>query len=218
MNSESLECTAPELARFLWETNSVTLARDKPFTFVSGLLSPIYTDCRRLISFPIVREKIVDAAVRALRQLTLIDGIASIAGGETAGIPYAAFLATRLGKPMVYVRKAPKDHGRKSLVEGVITQGTNVLLFEDLITDGGSKMTFINGLRAEGAQVTHCMVVFEYGLKYARAALKREKVELISLLDSLHLMEYGVEAGLATASDVDSVRAFVNQSDDSRFG
>lgn len=147
------------IARILWETQAVKISVDKPFQLVSGNYSPIYINCRTLIS----NTAAIDLITACIHWWYLNHkiNVDVIAGGETAGIPYAAFVAQRLSKPMVYVRKKPKGYGMGPLVEGSIDKGQRVLLVEDLITDGGSKEGFILGLRDAGATVEHCMVVFD---------------------------------------------------------
>lgn len=147
------------VARVLWETQAVKISVDKPFLLVSGNYSPIYINCRGLISNPVAID-LISAFIHWWCVNHNID-VDIIAGGETAGIPFAAFVAQRLSKPMVYVRKKPKGHGMGSSVEGSVDKGQRVLLIEDLITDGGSKEGFILGLRDAGATVEHCIVVFD---------------------------------------------------------
>lgn len=151
------------IAEMLLETSSIQVYRERPFVFVSGRVSPVYIDCRRLISFPNVRDEIVrQLAAKAEREIGA-DQIDVIAGGETAGIPFAAFVSQALHKPMIYVRKNPKGYGQTKQIEGVLDPKQRVLLVEDLITDGLSKTRFNIGIRAEGARITHCLCVFEYG-------------------------------------------------------
>lgn len=147
------------VARLLWETQAVRISTEEPFKLVSGNYSPIYINCRNLIS----NEVAMDLITASIHWWSVNHNLAVdvIAGGETAGIPFAAFVAQRLSKPMVYVRKRPKGYGMSSPVEGLIEKGQRVLLVEDLITDGGSKEGFILGLRDAGAIVEHCMVVFD---------------------------------------------------------
>lgn len=157
------EQMAQETARVLIDTKSVLFNIDPPFTFTSGRKSPVYTDVRRLISFPKERSTLMDFAAEMIA--ANCKGLDLVAGGETAGIPYAAFVAERLKLPMLYVRKKPKGHGRTAQIEGVMDEdGKNVILVEDLQTDGGSKKVFIEALRNAGAKVTHSFVVFHYGI------------------------------------------------------
>jgi orotate phosphoribosyltransferase len=157
---------ARETARILLDTESVLFNAKKPFILKSGKPSPVYTDCRRLISFVRERETLMEFAAQIIGADIGKAHIDSVAGGETAGIPYGAFLAERLRKPMVYVRKEPKGYGRLAQIEGVLPEKPKqrVLLVEDLQTDGGSKKIFIDALRNAGATVEHAFVIFHYGI------------------------------------------------------
>lgn len=175
------------LARQLLQTRSVQIRPNEPFRLASGRLSPVYVDCRRLISFPEVRAQITESFGQIARERIRISHIDSIAGGETAGIAYAAFLSMELNKPMIYVRKAPKEYGKASQIEGVLHRGQRVLLVEDLVTDGGSKLAFKRGIEEAGGTVHHCLCVFEYfseeaGLHRARNVLKEHGITLHSLV------------------------------------
>jgi orotate phosphoribosyltransferase len=155
---------AEQSARILLEIEAVLFNAREPFTWTSGRKSPVYVDCRKVISFPRARAALLDfAAATVLREIGY-ESIDAIAGGETAGIPYAAWLAERLGLPMQYVRKQPKGFGRMAQIEGVLKEGQRVLLVEDLATDGGSKLKFVEALRAAGARVTDTFVIFHYGI------------------------------------------------------
>lgn len=150
-------------AQILLDTKSVLFNAREPFIFTSGRASPVYTDCRRLISFPEERSILMDFATGMLREHA--NGVDYLAGGETAGIPYAAFIAERMNKPMLYVRKKPKGFGRMAQIEGVMDEpGKRVVLIEDLQSDGASKKVFIDALREAGAVVEHSFVIFHYGI------------------------------------------------------
>jgi orotate phosphoribosyltransferase len=151
-------------AKMLLEIEAIRFYADKPFIFTSGLASPVYTDCRRPISFPRVRRTLIDFGVSTVAREVGFEAFDSVAGGETAGIAFAAWMADRLGLPMQYVRKAPKGFGRNSQIEGEIKDGQRVLLVEDLTTDGGSKVNFINALRKAGARCDHTFVIFYYDI------------------------------------------------------
>jgi orotate phosphoribosyltransferase len=137
----------------------------EPFVLTSGKLSPVYIDCRRLIAFVEERSDLMDMAAEILLG-EIAEDIGYAAGGETAGIPYAAFIAERLHKPMLYIRKKPKGFGRMAQIEGTFhgEKKPKVLLIEDLQTDGGSKKVFIDALRDAGAEIKHAFVVFHYGI------------------------------------------------------
>jgi orotate phosphoribosyltransferase len=151
-------------AKMLLEVDAIRFAEDKPFIFTSGLASPVYTDCRRLISFPRVRQTLMDFGVATVMRDAGFERFDAVAGGETAGIPFAAWMAERLGLPMQYVRKKPKGFGRNAQIEGHLVEGQRTLLVEDLATDGGSKVNFCRALREAGATVNHVFVVFYYDI------------------------------------------------------
>ncbi len=185
------------IAEGLLKTAAIQVYRERPFVFVSGRFSPVYVDCRRLLSFPEVRDDIVEQlAVKVNKEIGL-QSIDVVAGGETAGIPYAAFVSLKVGKPMIYVRKAAKGYGQSKQIEGVLEGGQRVLLVEDLITDGMSKLGFNEGIRAAGATITHCLCVFEYsldrlGLHEGRKKLAEHNIELHSLVNWDHVLNTGL--------------------------
>src|SRR5918998_5606010 len=151
-------------AKMLLEVEAVRFMVDKPFIFTSGRASPVYTDCRRLISFPRVRQTLMDFGAATVLREAGFDAFDAVAGGETAGIPFAAWMADRLGLPMHYVRKKPKGFGRNAQIEGEVREGARTLLVEDLTTDGRSKINFCQALRAAGAIVDHVFVNFYYDI------------------------------------------------------
>lgn len=201
-------------ARTLIDIEAVLFRPDEPFTFTSGRKSPVYVDCRRIISFPRARAMMMDLGVGLLAQRAGVEAFDAVAGGETAGIPFAAWMAERMGLPMVYVRKQPKGFGRNARIEGTFPEGARVLLVEDLATDGGSKLSFIEALREAGAQVAHSFVVFHYGIfPQGIAQLEEAGVQLHGLCtwwDALAAVEekgYLAEAGIA------EVRRFLENPD-----
>jgi len=151
-------------AKILLEVEAVRFYADKPFIFTSGLASPVYTDCRRLISFPRVRSSLIDFGASTLARDVGFEAFDTVAGGETAGIAFAAWMADKLGLPMQYVRKQSKGFGRNAQIEGEVKDGQRVLLVEDMTTDGGSKVNFINALRKAGVKCDHTFVFFFYDI------------------------------------------------------
>ena len=151
-------------AKMLLEVGAVQFMADKPFIFTSGWASPVYTDCRRLISFPRVRRTLIDFGAATVMRAAGFEQFDAVAGGETAGIPFAAWMADKLGLPMLYVRKKAKGFGRNAQIEGYFAESDRVLLVEDLTTDGQSKIRFAQALRDAGAIVNHAFVVFFYGV------------------------------------------------------
>ncbi len=155
---------ARQTARMLLEVKAVHFRPDPPYRFTSGLASPVYIDCRKLISYPRIRAALMDFAVSKLFREAGFEAFDAVAGGETAGIPFAAWIAERMGLPMQYVRKKPKGFGRDAQIEGVIEEGQRVLLVEDLTTDGGSKLKFAEAVRNAGARCEHTLVLFFYDI------------------------------------------------------
>jgi len=151
-------------ARMLLEIKAVHFNAETPFTLASGLPSPTYIDCRKLISYPRIRATLMDFMAVTVMRDAGFEAFDNIAGGETAGIPFAAMVAERLALPMTYVRKKPKGYGRNARIEGVMSEGERVLLVEDLTTDGGSKLSFVDAIRETGATCGHTAVIFYYGI------------------------------------------------------
>ena len=151
-------------ASMLLEIEAVHFNSTEPFIFASGLPSPVYIDCRKLISFPRIRSTLMDFLTVTVMRDAGFEAFDNVAGGETAGIPFAALVAERLALPMTYVRKKPKGYGRNARIEGAMTEGQRVLLVEDLTTDGGSKLSFVDAIRETGADCAHTAVIFYYGI------------------------------------------------------
>ncbi len=151
-------------AGMLLEIGAVHFNAAEPYTLASGLPSPTYIDCRKLISYPRIRSTLMDFLAVTIMRDAGFEAFDTIAGGETAGIPFAALVAERLALPMTYVRKKPKGYGRNARIEGVMTEGDRVLLVEDLTTDGGSKLSFVDAIRETGATCAHTAVIFSYGI------------------------------------------------------
>lgn len=151
-------------ARMLLEIKAVHFNADEPFVLASGKPSPTYIDCRKLISFPRIRSTLMDFLTVTVMRNAGFEAFDNVAGGETAGIPFGAWVAERMALPMTYVRKKPKGYGRNARIEGAMSEGQRVLLVEDLTTDGGSKISFVNAIRETGATCAHTAVIFYYGI------------------------------------------------------
>lgn len=158
------QTAATHTARILLEIKAVHFNAAQPFILTSGRASPVYIDCRKIISFPRARAAIIAMAADMVKREIGYESLDCVAGGETAGIPFAAWLSDALGLPMQYVRKKPKGFGRNAQIEGDLHEGQRVLLVEDLTTDGGSKVGFVQALRDAGAECKHAFVVFHYGI------------------------------------------------------
>ena len=151
-------------ARMLLEIKAVHFNADEPFVLASGKPSPTYIDCRKLISFPRIRSTLMDFLTVTVMRNAGFEAFDNVAGGETAGIPFCAWVAERMALPMTYVRKKPKGYGRNARIEGAMSEGQRVLLVEDLTTDGGSKISFVDAIRETGATCAHTAVIFYYGI------------------------------------------------------
>jgi len=152
-----------KVARILFDTGCVQVRRDEPFRLPSGWASPIYMDCRKLISYPAIRRDLVAQCLALLRERG-IDAPDSIAGAETSGIAFGAWLADALDLPMQYVRKKPRGFGPATQVEGVVHPGGRVLLVDDVMAGGQSQVAFCRALAAAGAPVKDALVLFDYGV------------------------------------------------------
>ena len=151
------------VADILLEIKAVNFRPEQPYTLTAGWASPVYIDGRKLISYPRARRKVTELARHEIEESVGHESIDAVAGGETAGIPYAAWIADALMLPMQYIRKKPKGFGRNAQIEGDIHDGQRVILVEDLASDGGSKLLFVKALRDAGAKCDHCFVMFFYG-------------------------------------------------------
>ncbi len=202
---------ADATAKMLIEVGAVLFNAREPFILTSGRASPVYIDCRKLISFPRIRSTLVDFAASVIVEAAGFEGIDAVAGGETAGIPYAAWIADRLGLPMQYIRKKPKGFGRNAQIEGHLTERHRVLLVEDLATDAGSKVNFCKALREAGATVEHAFVIFHYGIfPQSVETMRGIGVELHSLATWWDVLRVAKHHGYFDASDIDQVEAFLH--------
>lgn len=205
---------AETTARILLETKSVLFSPEKPFTFTSGRVSPVYIDCRKLISFPRARAKLMDMGVELIEREVGYESIDVVAGGETAGIPFAAWLAERMALPMIYVRKKPKGFGRNAQIEGDLAEGKRVLLVEDLASEGTSKLNFVRAVREAGGEIGHTFVIFHYGIfKSSLETLAAEKVRLHALATWWDVVDAAERLGYFQTGQLAAVRAFLEDPD-----
>jgi orotate phosphoribosyltransferase len=197
-------------ARMLLDIKAVHFNATEPFTFASGMKAPTYIDCRKLISYPRIRSALMDWMVARVADVAGFEAFDNIAGGETAGIPFAALVAERLGLPMTYVRKKPKGYGRNARIEGVMTPGQRVLLVEDLTTDGGSKLSFVQAIRDTGASCADTAVVFYYGIfPETLPRLAAEGVRLHHLCTWWDVLAEARRGGDFDAATLDAVELFL---------
>ena len=206
-----LNSHARRTAELLLEIEAVKFNADNPFRLASGRQSPVYIDCRRIISFPQARSEISDMLVELISREVGEANIDNIAGGETAGIPFAALAADRMNLPMSYIRKKPKGHGRMARIEGDVRLGQRVLLVEDLATDGGSKLSFVEAIRDAGADCNHIAVVFHYGIfPNAEAKLARNQLRIHRLCTWQALLKFAEGDRLVDERTMLAVREFLD--------
>ena len=168
-----------KISEILLKLNAVMLRTKPPFRWASGILSPIYTDNRILMSYPREREFIVNSFIKLIRKNKIkFDGFA---GTATAGIPWAAWLSQKLKKPMVYVRSETKDHGKENLVEGKLEENKSYIVVEDLISTGSSSINTINAVREKDGIVECCIAIFTYELEKAKQNFEGANVKLLAL-------------------------------------
>ncbi len=204
------QAAARTIANILLETKAVNFRPEQPYTLTAGWASPVYIDCRWLISFPRARRTITLLAREEIEQTVGYEHLDAVAGGETAGIPYAAWISDALMLPMQYVRKKAKGFGRMAQIEGNLDEGSNVLLVEDLATDGGSKLAFVKALRDAGAKCSHTFVVFFYdAFPGALNSLDKEGVSLLYLCTWADVIETAEEGGYFDADKISGVRDFL---------
>ncbi len=202
MNRQIAEMTA----LLLWENGAVKINSDKPFKLASGNYSPIYINCRQVISDPVFMQLFVAfaASIGKWNQMTF----EMVAGGETAGIPFAGYIAHALNLQMLYVRKKAKSYGIASKVEGGSPAGKNVILIEDLITDGGSKIGFIDALRAGGGEVSHTLVLFDRN-QGGQETLAKLGVSLFSVTDLSTTLKVAEDNEIISKSNLSSVKNYL---------
>src|SRR3970282_1094693 len=198
-------------AKMMLEVKAVHFSEGKPFVFTSGLGSTVSIDCRKLISYPRVRSGLIDFATATIVRDLGFEQFDTVAGGETAGIPYAAWIADRLSLPMQYVRKKPKGFGRGAQIEGHIEEGARTLLVEDLTTDGRSKVNFCKALRDAGAIVDHVFVTFYYDIfPESKRILKEINVRLHHLATWWDVLEVVKKGGYFGAPVIDEVERLLH--------
>ena len=185
------------IASALLRIEAVTLSPNDPYTWASGLRSPIYCDNRLTLSYPAVRSLIADALAEKVKGLA----VDVIAGTATAGIPHAAFVAERLGLPMVYVRSGNKKHGKGNQIEGVIQPGQRVVVIEDLLSTGMSAIEAAEALQAKGADVIRIQAIFSYGMERLSNNLRDAKIEADALLTFEALLETAQQQGDITIEE-----------------
>ena len=193
-----------EIATHLLEIGAVSLQPQEPFTWSSGLKSPIYCDNRLTLAYPNVRSKIADGLTALIREH--FSDVEAIAGTATAGIPHAAWASERLALPMCYVRNQAKGHGKGKQIEGKVEKGQKVVVIEDLISTGGSSLNAVRALKEAGCNVLGVVAIFTYGLEKGKQAFAENNVDVYTLTDYDTLIETAVELGVVTEQDLATLR------------
>jgi len=197
---------AATIASDLLNIQAVTLRPNDPFTWASGMHSPIYTDNRLTISYPAVRTHIAEGIAAIIREQ--YPETAVIAGVATAGIPHAAWVAQILNLPLIYVRSKPKDHGAGRQIEGVLTPGEKVVMLDDLISTGGSVLQAAKAVQAEGGDIQAVGSIFSYQLEAATTNFAAAKLPLFSLTNYTALIEVARQADQITDAELASLHAW----------
>ncbi|SDU80486.1 orotate phosphoribosyltransferase [Arcanobacterium phocae] len=198
--------TAQTVAQALLDIQAVFLRPDDPFTWASGIKSPIYTDNRLILTAPQQRNIVEDALAQRIREA--FPDAEVLMGTATAGIAHAALAADRLGIPMGYVRSSAKDHGRTNRIEGRLEPGANVVVVEDLISTGGSVIETVRALQDAGANVLGIVAIFSYGMQAAQTAMQEANIELTTLTNFDSAIELAEKIGLISSADLPRLRAF----------
>lgn len=191
------------IAEKLLSIHAVALKPNEPFTWTSGLRSPIYCDNRLTLSYPDVRKEIAKGLQSLIQEN--YPGAEVIAGTATAGIPHAAWVSDLLNLPMCYVRSKAKGHGKGNQIEGKVEQGQKVVVVEDLISTGGSVITAVQALREAGCEVLGVVSIFTYGLENGKEAFLQEDIKSESLTDFITLVEVAIEKGYINKIDQESL-------------
>ena len=199
-------------AKILIDIKAINFNFQNPFILTSGRKSPVYVDSRKIISFTKERNLIIQFMENYLRDNKIDFDL--IAGGETAGIPYAAFLAERLQKPMIYIRKKPKGFGKKSQIEGNFNINEKSILIEDLATDGKSKMSFIDTMRENKIKINDTMVIFFYGIfEKAEEELKKQNIKIHYLCTWHDILDEIKKEKKLENDEIDSLEKFLFNSE-----
>ena len=193
-----------QVAEILLRSEAVLLRPENPFRFSSGILSPVYCDNRLLLSKVETREKIVESFISKIKEKNLSFEV--VAGIATASIPWAALVAEKLKKPMIYIRKSSKDHGRENLIEGGLKQGQKVLIVEDLVSTGGTSISSVKATKNEGGVVEECLAIFTYEMQKAKQVFSDEKCRLVTLSDFTTLTKVAAAKGFIKEDYLDMLK------------
>jgi len=196
-------------AEILIDLKCINFSPRKQFKLTSGKKSPIYCDCRRLISFPKERDLLIKFSIDKIKKFKNFEKINIIAGGESAGIPFASFISSKLKLPMVYVRKEKKKFGKNSQIEGVFNANDNMLLVEDLMTDGGSKFKFFDAINNAKCKNLGLFVIFNYGILDEYLLFKKSKIKLTFLTNWNYVLKVASKKEILNNKEIIIIKNFL---------
>lgn len=194
------------IAQSLLEIKAVTLSPEDPYTWSSGIKSPIYCDNRVTLAYPEIRENIYQGLIQVIKEHA--QDVEIISGTATAGIPHAAFVADQLKLPMSYVRSKSKGHGKGNQIEGALSKGKKVVVIEDLISTGGSSINAVEALIEDGAEVLGVFAIFTYGINKAEEAFKEINVPFYTLSNYDELISVAEKEGYIENKDIKTLKAW----------
>jgi len=194
------------IAQSLLEIKAVTLSPEDPYTWSSGIKSPIYCDNRVTLAYPEIRENIYQGLIQLIKEHA--QDVEIISGTATAGIPHAAFVADQLKLPMSYVRSKSKGHGKGNQIEGALSKGKKVVVIEDLISTGGSSINAVEALIEDGAEVLGVFAIFTYGINKAEEAFKEINVPFYTLSNYDELISVAEKEGYIENKDIKTLKAW----------
>lgn len=199
------------VAKLLLELDAITLNVKTPYRYASGLLSPVYTDCRVLMAYPEKRRLIRDLLIEAINESGVSFDV--VAGTATAGIPHAAWIADKLNLPMVYVRGKAKDHGKENLMEGIVEKGQKVIVIEDLISTGESAINSVKAIRNAGGEISDVFSIITYGLSKAEQNLKEANLTLTSLTTFQEVVSQAEKLNYIEKDDTEIILDWISDPD-----
>ncbi len=195
-----------KLAEYLLQIKAIQLNTQNPFTWTSGIKSPVYCDNRKLLSYPEVRNFVKDGLISLVNEY--FPQTECIAGVATAGIPHGAIIADALGLPFIYVRSKPKEHGLTNTIEGDLKHGQRVLVVEDTISTGGSSLKAVEDLRAAGAEVSGMIAIYKYGFESAKQKFEDAGIVLKTLTNYNFLIRVAVQGGYISKEELETLNAW----------
>lgn len=194
--------SSEKIAKLLLSIDAVTISPKKPYKYTSGILSPVYSDMRLLVSYPKERKVVVNELSKVIKMLKKSDILAATA---TGGIPHASFLSVKLDMPMVYVRGKAKEHGKKSQIEGLFKKGQKAIIVEDMISTGGSSLETLSALKKAGGKVNDIIAIFTYTMPVSLTNIKKAGVKLSALTTFPEVVDMAVKMGKMKEKDKELV-------------